>query len=189
MCKTILQHILPGGQSLEICQGNLTAMKIDAIVNAANAHLAHGGGVAAAISRAGGPAIQRESDEWVRQNGPVSHDQPAYTSGGNMPCKYVVHAVGPVWGSGQEEDKLAAAIRGSLALADQLHLTSIAFPAISTGIFGFPKELAASIFMQVIPDYFSEQPGGTLQTVKLVLYDTPTLDIFCQSFEKEFNLG
>ena len=188
MYKTILQQKLPGGRTLEICQGDLTAMKVDGIVNAANAHLAHGGGVAAAISRAGGPAIQQESNAWVRSHGPVSHAKPAYTSGGNMPCKYVIHAVGPVWGIGQEEEKLAAAIRGSLALADELKLTSIAFPAISTGIFGFPKELAASIFMRVIPEYFEDQPQGTLRQVMLVLYDTPTLTVFCQAFKKEFHL-
>ena len=188
MYKTILQQKLPGSQTLDICQGDLTAMKVDAIVNAANAHLAHGGGVAAAISRAGGPAIQQESNDWVRSHGPVGHAKPAYTSGGNMPCKYVIHAVGPVWGSGQEEEKLAAAVNGSLALADKLKLTSIAFPAISTGIFGFPKELAASIFMGVIPDYFEDQPHGTLQQVMLVLYDTPTLTVFCQAFKKEFHL-
>ena len=188
MCKTILQQNLSGGQSLEICRGDLTAMQVDAIVNAANAHLAHGGGVAAAISRAGGPAIQQESSEWVRSRGPVSHARPAYTSGGNMPCRYVIHAVGPVWGSGQEEEKLAAAINGSLALADELKLASIAFPAISTGIFGFPKELAASIFMQAIPDYFESQPEGTLRAVKIVLYDTSTLSVFSQVFTEEFNL-
>jgi O-acetyl-ADP-ribose deacetylase (regulator of RNase III) len=188
MYKTILQQKLPGSQTLEICQGDLTAMKVDAIVNAANAHLAHGGGVAAAISRAGGPAIQQESSAWVRSRGPVSHASPAYTSGGNMPCKYVIHAVGPVWGSGREEEKLSAAILGSLALANELKLTSIAFPAISTGIFGFPKELAASIFMRTIPQYFEKQPHGSLRQVMLVLYDTPTLTIFCQAFKEEFHL-
>lgn len=188
MCETILQQRLPGGQSLEIRRGDLTALRVDAIVNAANAQLAHGGGVAAAIARAGGPAIQRESNEWVRSNGPVSHASPAYTSGGNMPCEYVIHAAGPVWGSGQEEEKLAAAIRGSLALADELELGSIAFPAISTGIFGFPKELAASLFMQSIPQYFEDQPRGTLRQVMLALYDTSTLTVFCQAFKKEFHL-
>jgi O-acetyl-ADP-ribose deacetylase (regulator of RNase III) len=144
--------------------------------------------VAAAIARAGGPAIQQESDDWVRKHGPVRHAQPAYTSGGNMPCKYVIHAVGPVWGSGREEEKLAAAILGSLELADRLKLVSIAFPAISTGIFGFPKELAASIFMQTIPQYFENHPHGSLRQVILALYDTPTLTVFCQAFKKEFHL-
>jgi O-acetyl-ADP-ribose deacetylase (regulator of RNase III) len=189
MSETILQQVLPGGQKLEIHQGDLTAIKVDAIVNAANTNLAHGGGVAAAISHAGGPTIQEESNAWVHSHGPVSHATPAYTSGGNMPCKYVIHAVGPVWGSGQEEEKLTIAIISSLALADELELASIAFPAISTGIFGFPKELAASIFMQTIPAYFANHPEGTLQIVMLVLYDTPTLMVFHKAFEQRFKLG
>ena len=154
---------LPNDHVLAICQGDITAENVDAIVNAANSRLAHGGGVAAAISRRGGSAIQSESNAWVREHGPVPHDQPAYTSGGDMPCKYVIHAVGPVWGAGDEPQKLAAAIRGSLAVADQLKLASIAFPAISTGIFGFPKDLAASIFMETIPDYFHNQPASGLK--------------------------
>lgn len=188
MCDTVLQQLLPGGQSLEVCQGDLTTLPVDAIVNAANAQLAHGGGVAAAIARAGGPVIQQESNDWVRSRGTVSHAKPAYTSGGDMPCRYVIHAVGPIWGSGQEEEKLSAAILGSLALADQLELASIAFPAISTGIFGFPKELAASIFMRMIPEYFEYNPRGTLRRVMLVLYDVSTFTVFCQAFKKEFHL-
>ncbi|MDK2980798.1 MAG: O-acetyl-ADP-ribose deacetylase [Chloroflexota bacterium] len=189
MSKTILQQNLPGGQSLAICQGDLTAEAVDAIVNAANAQLAHGGGVAAAISRAGGPAIQRQSNQWVQQHGPAGHDHPAYTTGGDMPCRYVIHAVGPVWGSGDEKTKLAAAIRSSLALAEQLKLGSIAFPAISTGIFGFPKDLAAAIFMQAIPAYLEKNPNGTMKLVKIVLYDTPSLSVFEEAFRKEFELG
>ncbi len=186
MCETVLQQRLPGGQSLEICRGDLTALHVDAIVNAANAQLAHGGGVAAAISRAGGPAIQQESNEWVRSRGPVSHASPAYTSGGNMPCKYVIHAVGPVWGSGREEEKLAAAIDGSLALADELELASIAFPAISTGIFGFPKDLAAAIFMNVSPAYFTANPESGLRVVKILLFDDATLEAFTNAFNSAF---
>jgi O-acetyl-ADP-ribose deacetylase (regulator of RNase III) len=148
--------------------------------------LAHGGGVAAAISRKGGPTIQEESNTWVRQHGPVTHARPAFTSGGKMPCRYVIHAVGPVWGEGDERRKLADAIRGSLALADQLKLESIAFPAISTGIFGFPKDLASAIFMESIPAYFSAHTASGLKVVKIVLYDSPTLSVFSDAFRKTF---
>lgn len=126
---------------LQLVEGDITTAKVDAIVNAANAHLQHGGGVAGIISRKGGPVIQRESDLWVREHGSVRHAEPAVTSGGSLPCRYVLHAVGPVWGEGDEDRKLAEAVTGSLRAADQLELTSIAFPAISTGIFGFPKEI------------------------------------------------
>ena len=172
---------------LAICQGDITAEKVDAIVNAANSRLAHGGGVAAAISRRGGSAIQSESNVWVREHGPVSHDKPAYTSGGNMPCKYVIHAVGPVWGAGDEPHKLAAAIRGSLEVADQLKLASIAFPAISTGIFGFPKDLAASIFMETILDYFHNKPASSLKTIEIILYDSASLEVFLQAAIQAFD--
>ena len=188
MVNTIKSHTLPGGQALEICQGDITTLHVDAIVNAANSRLAHGGGVAAAISRKGGSAIQQESNAWVKQHGPVAHANPAYTTGGNLPCKYVIHAVGPVWGKGDEENKLHAAIRGSLDLADQLNLSSIAFPAISTGIFGFPKKLASIIFMRAVPSYFAKRTSeSSLKTVKIVLYDDTSLDIFLHAFSKAFS--
>jgi len=129
----------PSGQVVQIAQGDITAEAVDAIVNATNSRLMHGAGVAGAIVRGGGPQIQAESRQWVREHGPVSHNAPAYTHAGNLPCHYVIHAVGPVWSEGDEEDKLAAAIRGSLQLAEQLDLGSIAFPAISTASSASPS--------------------------------------------------
>ena len=187
MCSVIEKQNLSSGKVLEICQGDITRVKVDAIVNAANSRLMHGGGVAAAISRKGGHVIQQESDTWVKKHGAVSHNQPAYTSGGLMPCKYVIHAVGPVWGAGDETNKLSAAIKGSLSLADKLGLASIAFPAISTGIFGFPKDLAADIFMQVIPEYFAAFPASSIQLVKIILYDRSTLNAFTSAFHSAFD--
>ena len=172
------EKTLSGGQTLQIIQGDIITEKVDAIVNAANEQLDHGGGVAWAISRAGGPKIQAESDAWVREHGPVSHAEPAYTGAGNLPCRYVIHAVGPVWGDGDEDAKLAAAIHGSLWRADQLELTSIALPAISTGIFGFPKERAARIIFAAIETYFSENPGSTVKLVRVTLFDQPTVNAF-----------
>ena len=104
--NTVLQErSLPTGPKLQIVQGDVTVEEVDAIVNAANEHLQHGGGVAWAISKRGGPTIQRESDEWVRTKGTVNHAHPAWTSGGLLPAKYVIHAVGPVWGEGDEDAK------------------------------------------------------------------------------------
>jgi O-acetyl-ADP-ribose deacetylase (regulator of RNase III) len=163
---------------LQIAQGDLTQESVDAIVNAANSALQHGGGVAAAISRGGGPEIQAQSNAWVREHGPVSHAEPAYTTGGRLPCRYVIHAVGPVWGEGDEDNKLKAAISGSLRLADHLELSSIAFPAISTGIFGFPKERAAGIILSAIRDYLTHNPTSSLKQVRLTLFDRPTIDAF-----------
>jgi O-acetyl-ADP-ribose deacetylase len=177
--NTILREkSLPGGKQIQIAQGDITTEQVDAIVNAANAQLQHGGGVAWAISRRGGEAIQRESNTWVREHGPVSHAEPAYTSGGKLPCKYVIHAVGPVWGEDDEDNKLAAAVSGSLRRADELKLESIALPAISTGIFGFPKERAAKIIFSEIKKYFAENEKSGLKLVRLTLFDQPTIEAF-----------
>jgi O-acetyl-ADP-ribose deacetylase len=182
--NTVLnERALPTSQRIQLVEGDLTQEATDAIVNAANAHLMHGAGIAGAISRVGGQAIQDESDAWMRQHGPVSHERPAWTSGGKLPAKYVIHAVGPVWGDGDEDVKLASAIQGSLQVADELKLASISFPAISTGIFGFPKEGAAQVILSAIGAYFAKQPSG-IKTVRVVLFDAPTLHAFQQAWDQ-----
>lgn len=186
MADHSLFHKFPGGQKLELSMGDLTEQKVDAIVNAANEHLMHGGGVAAAIVRRGGEVIQEESDAWVEQHGAVSHDQPAYTHAGHLPCRYVIHAVGPVWGSGDEENKLSQAIQGSLALAEKLGLTSIAFPPISTGIFGFPKDKAATVFMKTFQQYFTGHPKSILNLVRMMIIDQATHQVFGEQFKLNF---
>ncbi|MHC1785191.1 MAG: macro domain-containing protein [Anaerolineaceae bacterium] len=174
----------PNGQRVEIVTGDLTRQEVDAIVNAANSHLAHGGGVAGAIVRRGGQVIQQESNEWVRQHGPLSHEKPAYTGAGDLPCRYIIHAVGPVWGDGDEERKLGSAILGSLNLAAELGLRSIAFPAISTGIFGFPLLPAAEVFAQSIDTFLSNHPESPLNLIRIVLMDETTQQVFIQALKK-----
>lgn len=171
---------------LEIAQGDLTQERVDAIVNAANQHLAHGAGIAGAISHAGGAVIDQESAAWVQQHGPVSHAEPAYTQAGKMPARYVIHAVGPVWGSGDEQRKLADAVTGSLRRADALGLQSIAFPSISTGIFGFPKDLAAKVDFKALKDYFAGPTPSGLKLVRLVLWDDDTLAVFLDEARRAF---
>ncbi len=172
---------LAGQCTLQIAQGDITQESLDAIVNAANAQLRHGGGVAAAIVRRGGTAIQVESDTWVQEHGPVSHAEPAYTGAGRLRCRYVIHALGPVWGDGDEDAKLTAAVAGSLRLADQLGLASIAFPAISTGIFGFPRERAAKVMMLAIRKYFKQHSELRLRLVRLTLFDQETAQAFLKA--------
>src|SRR5919108_4777369 len=152
MNTVLVERILPTGQTIQILQGDITIEEVDAIVNAANEFLQHGGGVARTISNRGGSAIQKESNAWVREHGRVSHTNPAWTSGGNLPAKYVIHAVGPVWGDGDEDNKLEAAVTGSLRVADELNCSTLALPAISTGIYGFPKDRAAKIIFSTIED-------------------------------------
>ena len=178
MNKVFKEHIFPTKQTIQLVQGDITIEEVDAIVNAANEHLQHGGGVAWAISHKGGPDVQKESDTWIREHGSVSHAHPAWTSGGLLPAKYIIHAVGPVWGDGNEDIKLSDAITGSLRVADELKCQSIAMPAISTGIFGFPKERAAEIIFSVIEKYFADNPSLTVKTAKLVLFDQSSVDMF-----------
>jgi O-acetyl-ADP-ribose deacetylase len=188
MNQTFIDTIFASGQKLQIAQGDITTETVDAIVNAANSHLMHGAGVAGAIVRQGGSQIQAESSQWVREHGLVTHAEPAYTQAGKLACHYVIHAVGPMWGEGDEEAKLEAAIRGSLRLADQLGIDSIAFPAISTGIFGFPKPRAAQVILATIHGYLAHNPTSSLKLIRLVLYDQETLSAFIKAWEQDDHL-
>jgi O-acetyl-ADP-ribose deacetylase (regulator of RNase III) len=180
MNSVLIERTLPTGQSLQIVHGDITTEAVDAIVNAANEHLQHGGGVAWAIVHRGGDVIQDESDKWIQQNGLVTHARPAWTSGGALPAKYIIHAVGPVWGDGDEDNKLADAVSGSLRAADELKLTSLALPAISTGVFRFPKDRAARIIFSEIENYFVETNDSNINTVRLVLFDDATIQPFLE---------
>ncbi len=166
---------------LKILQGDITQARVDAVVNAANQHLRHFGGLAAAIVKAGGEIVQKESSQWVQEYGPVPHDNPAFTSAGRMPCTYIIHAVGPVWGSGDEDHKLSTAIQGSINRARELNCKSIAFPAISTGIFGFPMVLAAKTFRDTL---FSLHQTTPLKEIQIILLDQKTTQIFINTFQE-----
>ena len=135
-----LKRLRIGSVELVAVKGDITQEQVDCIVNAANSHLAHGGGVAGAIARRGGEVIRRQSREWVQKYGPVPVGEVAVTAAGELPARYVVHAVGPRWGEGNEEKKLRSAVRNALLKADELGCRSVSLPAISTGIFGYPKE-------------------------------------------------
>ncbi len=185
MSTLLREKSLPGGQKLEISLGDITLESLDAIVNAANRQLQHGGGVAWAIVRRGGKVIQQESDAWVRKNGPVSHAQPAYTGSGDLRCKFVIHAVGPVWGEGDEDNRLMEAVHGALQRADDLQLSSIALPAISTGIYGFPKDRAARLIFAGITAYFAENQCSGLKLVRLTLFDQPVVDAFLNVWDEK----
>ncbi|UCE20512.1 MAG: macro domain-containing protein [Gemmatimonadota bacterium] len=157
-------------------------METDAIVNAANERLAHGGGVAGAIVRRGGRVIQEESTRWVQERGPVTVGTAAITSGGNLKAKHVIHAVGPRMGEGDEDAKLKGATLSSLELADEYGLKSITFPAISTGIFGYPLERCAPI---MLTNTFAYLQGKTnLELVVFCLWDKEAFHTFQQTLEE-----
>ena len=189
MIKPKESYFFPTGQCLEIIQADITVVKADAIVNAANAYLEHGGGVAAVISRRGGKTIQEESQAWIRNHGPVQHEKPAYTSAGDLDFKYIIHAVGPTGREPDGDEKLGAAISGSLILAENLNLTSIAFPAISTGIFGFPKDRAARVFFLTVNAYYKLHTDSRIEVVRIVLYDENILDIFINEYKKVYKIN
>ncbi len=183
--ETIRTLSLPGERRLEIVRGDLLEEQVDAIVNPANSQLMHGGGVAGLIVRKGGSEIQEESNHWIQIHGPVPHDSPAYTSAGRLPFKYIIHAVGPVWGEGDEDAKLAQAVRGALQTASDLKCTSLALPAISTGIFGFPLQRAARVIISALRAYFCDTCQSNLQSVHLVLFDAPALQAFVDALDED----
>lgn len=185
MTAVLEQVSLSSGVLLQLVQGDLTLEKTDAIVNAANRYLQHGGGLAWAIVQRGGEKIQEESDAWIGKHGPVSHESPAWTSGGDLAAKYVIHAVGPIWGEGDEDAKLAAAVVGALRVANELRLTSLSLPAISTGIFGFPKQRAAGVILRALCSYFAEHTTS-LRLVRLVVYDAKTTAAFHKVWRQIF---
>ena len=188
MATVEFEHRFPSGQIIRLVHGDLTEESVDAIVNAANGALAHGGGVAWAIVKKGGAAIQVESAKWVATHGPVKTGNVAITGAGKLPCKAVIHAVGPVWHGGQrgEEALLRTAVWNSLELAQQKGFTGIALPAISSGIFGFPKERCAEILTQTALDFCGKFPQSPLREIRFTLIDQPTLDVFRAEFRKRF---
>src|SRR2546422_2613564 len=171
--------------SSDVCssdlRGDITKYSSDAIVNAANSELLPGGGVCGAIHRAGGPAIAEECRRIRSERGPVPPGQAVATTAGRLPAKYVIHAVGPIWQGGDrgEAGVLSSCYRESMRTADELELHSIAFPAISTGIFGYPVEQAASVAIPSLIE--SLQSAKHLVLVFVVLFDKATLDAFAKA--------
>ena len=139
---------------------------------------AAGGGVAGAISKRGGPSIQRESNAWTADHGPVPTGGAAITGAGDLPARFVIHAVGPIWGTGDEFTKLASAVRAALRLADERGCKSISLPAISAGIYGFPVDLCARTFFDAIESWLKERSGGSVTVVRLCNIDHATAKAF-----------
>lgn len=153
------------GVTLALLQGDITTVKADALVNAANSGLRGGGGVDGAIHDAGGPSIMKE----CRKIGGCPTGSAVATTAGNLPAKYVFHAVGPIYrGSSEDERLLASAYQSCLNLAEQHQILSIAFPSLSTGVYGYPLELAAPIALRTIIEHIKKPTS--LKQVTMVLY-------------------
>jgi O-acetyl-ADP-ribose deacetylase len=159
----ILEINLDNNKILRLVEGDITERNVDVIVNAANSYLKHGGGVAAAIVRKGGPVIQDESDMIITTGGLVPVGSAVITTAGRLPCKAIIHTVGPSMGEGNEDYKLRKAVRSSLLLASEKGFTSISMPAISSGIFGFPKDRCARILVEESKTFLEDNNNNNTQ--------------------------
>jgi O-acetyl-ADP-ribose deacetylase (regulator of RNase III) len=163
-----------GQSSLELVEGDITQQDTDAVVNAANKYLRPGGGVDGAIHRAGGPAIEAE----CRGLGGCPTGEARITTGGNLKAKYVIHTVGPVYKDGlhREPELLASCYRESLKLASARGLKSLAFPSISTGVYGYPMADAAQVALKTVTDYLAQHPE--IKLVRFVLFGRPAYEVY-----------
>jgi len=170
----VTTHI--SGCRLASVLGDITRERVDAIVNAANTRLRHGGGVAGAILRKGGDTIQEESDAIA----PVPTGKAASTGAGGLPCKRVIHAVGPVWGGGQadEERLLASAIRCSLSIAEEEMCNSLSLPTVSAGIFGFPAERAVAIILDEVYAHLAATGESNLSEIRFCNIEESMVELF-----------
>jgi O-acetyl-ADP-ribose deacetylase (regulator of RNase III) len=164
-----------------VTTGDITAVRVDVIVNAANSSLLGGGGVDGAIHRRGGPAILAACRELRRTQYPsgLPTGEAVLTTAGNLPARFVAHTVGPIWGKDEPAAKLlAACYRNSLALTEQQRLESVAFPAISTGVYGYPKEQAAAVASRAIVAALNE--ARSVRQVQVIFFSEADRDIFCR---------
>ena len=163
---------------IQLLRGDITQVKADAIVNAANSSLLGGGGVDGAIHRAGGPAILAECRKIVSRQGGCETGEAVITTAGNLPAQYVIHTVGPVWSGGErdEPELLAHCYRNSLLLAQEHHLKTIAFPNISTGVYGYPKAKAAEVAVKTVKEFLAHHPLP--EQVTFVVFDEENLRLY-----------
>ncbi len=163
---------------IELIKGDITKIKVDAIVNAANSSLMGGGGVDGAIHRAGGPALLEDCRKIVAKQGSCKTGQAVITTGGDLPAKYVIHTVGPVWNGGKkkEAELLALCYKNSLNLAMDNKISSVAFPNISTGIYGYPKKEAAEIAVNTVREFL--QQNDFINKVYFVCFDEENYQLY-----------
>lgn len=174
-------RITISSSQVQLIQGDIVSQNVDAIVNAANSRLAGGGGVDGAIHRAGGPTIMAETDRLYPNGCPTG--SAVISSAGDLPCKFVIHAVGPVWQGGldRESETLRSAYRKSLELAVENTCQSVAFPAISTGVYGYPIDLAAEHSLTEVVDFLREHEKPSL--VRFVLFDAGAYGAYSRVLE------
>jgi O-acetyl-ADP-ribose deacetylase (regulator of RNase III) len=170
------------GVTLKVIEGDITLEDVEAIVNPANNYLQHGGGVAGAIVRRGGEIIQKESDDFIRRNGPLPTGEATVTSGGRLKARYVIHTVGPRWGEGDEKDKLKKAVKSALEIACENSIKTLSIPAISCGIFGFPPGLGTKIIVETVKE-FLQNSECSFEEVHLIGIGKEVPGLFKKSLE------
>jgi len=170
---------------IKLVQGDITKLQVDAIVNAANTSLLGGGGVDGAIHRAGGPAVLEACRKIVARQGGCKTGEAVITTAGNLPAKFVIHTVGPVWNGGGngEEQLLANAYWNSLLLASEHNIKTIAFPNISTGIYHFPKEKAAAIALSTAKEFLAQH--ASVEEIVFVCFDEENYELYQQLLNKK----
>ena len=184
MLFLFLPYMINYLERIQILKGDITKIDTDVIVNAANSSLMGGGGVDGAIHRAGGPAILDDCRKIIARQGKCKVGEAVITTGGLLPAKYVLHTVGPVWNGGNknEADKLANCYTNSLQLAVDNNLTTIAFPNISTGIYGYPKNEAAGIAVRSVTSFLEK--NSQIKKVIFVCFDEENLALYKSLLEK-----
>ncbi len=170
--------------SIELVRGDITKIRVDAVVNAANSSLLGGGGVDGAIHKAGGSAILEECQKIRNRQGGCKTGEAVITTAGNLPAKYVIHTVGPIWNNGKsnEENLLASAYKNSLSLSEEHQLETISFPNISTGVYGFPKELAAEIAITTVKNFLTST--NAIRKIIFVCFDEENYHIYKSILEE-----
>jgi O-acetyl-ADP-ribose deacetylase (regulator of RNase III) len=177
MPGTLVKRIeYPGGKRFEVVIYDLLHEPTDAIVNAANSGLSHGGGVAAAISQAAGRELDEEGDRIVAEHGRVPVGGAVVTTAGELPFRGVIHAVGPRMGDGDEEEKVVKALWSSFLRAHERGWESVSFPGISSGIFSVPHDMCARGYLRAVEKFYSDFPDSPVSLLRLVLFEGPLLE-------------
>ena len=175
----------PNELVFEVAEASLLEERTDAIVNAANGHLAHGGGVAAAIARAAGAAMIEEDQRIVKACGAIPTGEAVVSVAGKLPFKAVIHAIGPYWGQGDEQAKLTSALTAAFQCAHVRGLNSVSFPAVSSGIFAVPLEICARAYVAAVRQFCAATPESSVKLIRLCLFPGPLIDLMKVELERD----
>jgi O-acetyl-ADP-ribose deacetylase (regulator of RNase III) len=182
----IVKKTFSGGQTFTVVVNDILYEPVQCIVNAANGMLAHGGGLAATIAEAAGSVLLADCREIIAQRGRIPSGHAVVSKAGDLPCKGVIHAVGPKMGEGDEEKKIVQALRAAFEIAEERRWKSLSFPAISSGIFLVPLPICAKSYLRAVKEFYGQNPGAQLREIRLCLFMGPLLDVVKKEWQKVF---